>query len=172
MGIMNKVTEGKPRLELVPGWYLRRHSSAYAQLVDPLFDRSWDDPRKPTEGLIQGINFTLEEIERFWKNAAVNPVEALLSARMDGIKKYAEYDWLLGGKWSAWVGAARRHLVLGQVDMPHTGSEVKRAPDSNVWHIAHAQCSLVFLRDYVYNNWPTDDRQDSLEAPRAKKGTR
>ncbi len=68
-----------------------------------------------------------------------------------GAKKYGDWNWAKGMKWSRLYGATQRHLtawVDGEDNDPETG----------ISHLAHAACSMLFLLVYQARGLGTDDR--------------
>lgn len=68
-----------------------------------------------------------------------------------GAKKYEEYNWSKGIKYSRVFGACLRHLWdwwRGEDNDPETGKS----------HLAHAGCCILFLLQYVRSRRSFDDR--------------
>jgi len=68
-----------------------------------------------------------------------------------GEKKYAAWNWKKGMHWSRLYGAALRHLftwVEGE----------SKDKESNLSHLAHCACCILFLLTYEILNIGIDDR--------------
>lgn len=68
-----------------------------------------------------------------------------------GRRKYAEWNWAKGMKWSVPLGCAARHLekiILGQADDDESGLS----------HAGHAYCNVVMLYTYTLTFHEGDDR--------------
>jgi hypothetical protein len=58
-----------------------------------------------------------------------------------GAKKYEDWNWLKGKKYSAYYAASQRHLTAWW-----GGEELD--PETDKHHLAHAICCLLFLLTY------------------------
>lgn len=69
-----------------------------------------------------------------------------------GAQKYGRFNWAKGGfKYSRLVAAAMRHLNA------YNGGESKDK-ETNLSHIAHACCCLLFLLEQEQRGFGQDDR--------------
>jgi len=68
-----------------------------------------------------------------------------------GAAKYDSHNWRKGFKWSRTYAAAQRHLAAW-----NEGEDVD--PESNISHLAHAACCLMFLLDFEKTKKELDDR--------------
>jgi hypothetical protein len=68
-----------------------------------------------------------------------------------GRKKYDSWNWAKGFKWTRLIGAAIRHLYAYQ-----RGED--KDPESNLSHIAHAGCCILFLLQHDISKLGEDDR--------------
>lgn len=68
-----------------------------------------------------------------------------------GAKKYAEHNWRKGFLWSRPLAAAMRHLLAF-----NAGQD--RDPESNLSHLAHAMCCIMFLLEFEKTHPELDDR--------------
>ncbi len=68
-----------------------------------------------------------------------------------GAKKYAAHNWRKGMVHSRLYAAALRHIFASL-------SGEDRDPESNLDHIDHAMCCLMFLSEYKKLGMGTDDR--------------
>lgn len=68
-----------------------------------------------------------------------------------GARKYAKDNWKKGETYRSTLSAALRHLVAFQ-----DGEDT--CPESELGHLAHAVCNLLFLMWYKDNGEGTDDR--------------
>ena len=79
------------------------------------------------------------------------PIADLTSVLMFGAKKYGDYNWAGGFKWTRLYDAAQRHLhawISGETIDPESGMN----------HLAHAMCNLVFLLEFEKTQKEMDDR--------------
>lgn len=75
-----------------------------------------------------------------------------------GARKYAAHNWRQGFAWSRLADATLRH-VFAWLD----GEDLD--PESQLNHIDHALCELMFLREHIEKNLGQDDRyRPSAEA--------
>ena len=82
------------------------------------------------------------------------PPRALLAVGMVltyGAHKYGARNWQLGMDWGRLVGAALRHLMAWQ-----SGEELD--PESQLPHLAHAACCILFILEYTLTNTGSDNR--------------
>jgi len=68
-----------------------------------------------------------------------------------GAEKYAEHNWRKGFLWSRPLAAAMRHLLAF-----NAGED--RDPESNLSHLAHAMCCVMFLLEFEKTHPELDDR--------------
>ena len=68
-----------------------------------------------------------------------------------GANKYGDYNWLKGMAWSRFYGASLRHLA-SWINGEDKDSE------TNLSHLAHAACCILFLLSYELLNIGEDDR--------------
>jgi len=68
-----------------------------------------------------------------------------------GAKKYGRFNWMKGMKWSRLTSATLRHIMKW-----NNGEDVDE--ESNIHHLAHAACNILFLLDYAYRHADLDDR--------------
>lgn len=82
------------------------------------------------------------------------PVEVLeeVSRVLDfGSRKYQDWNWAKGFKWSRLYSASLRHLFA------HMRGEDKD-PETGISHLAHATCNLLFLMYHELHKKGEDDR--------------
>ena len=69
-----------------------------------------------------------------------------------GAKKYGDYNWTKGIKYSRLLGASLRHIFVWA-----TGKENDEETGLN--HLAHAACCLLFILTFILQNkTELDDR--------------
>lgn len=68
-----------------------------------------------------------------------------------GAKKYTDYNWTKGLKWSRLLGATLRHLFAFM-----RGED--KDPESGISHLAHAGCCILFLLYHEKHHIKLDDR--------------
>ena len=73
-----------------------------------------------------------------WSLLPLSTVEEVVKVLDHGAKKYAPYNWQRMEDRSRFLSAALRHLSAYQDD------EVLD-PESDLHHLAHATCNLIFL---------------------------
>ena len=78
-------------------------------------------------------------------------IEDIAAIMTFGATKYEDHNWAKGMDWGRLFGAAQRHLAAWQ-----RGEETD--PESNLPHLAHATCNLIFLLYYAKYNLGNDDR--------------
>jgi hypothetical protein len=101
------------------------------------------------------------ELEEGTKYDSGKPTTALLPSKplleiakvLDyGAKKYEPHNWRKGISYTRVLSAAQRHLLAW-----NDGESVD--PETNLSHIAHAACNLLFLLEYELTNMKQfDDR--------------
>lgn len=74
-----------------------------------------------------------------------------------GAEKYDRHNWRKGITYSRLIDAALRHMIAfnGGEDLD---------PESNLSHVAHASCCLMFLLWMIENRCDLDDRYDDDQA--------
>lgn len=94
---------------------------------------------------------------------ALIPQEALLEVAKVlsfGAKRYGEWNWAKGMKFSRLLSAVYRHLA--EVQQKHDLDD-----ETGLRHTAHAVCGLLFLLSYQINGLGEDDRYDrDLRTPK------
>ena len=72
-----------------------------------------------------------------------------------GAKKYDSHNWRRGFKWSRLLGAALRHILafMGGQD---------KDPETNLSHLAHAACCIMFLLEHEAKGLGEDDRYKDI----------
>jgi hypothetical protein len=75
-----------------------------------------------------------------------------------GAKKYSAWNWILGFNHSRLLGASIRHLSEYQ-----QGRDLDE--ESNLSHLAHAACCILFLLSLKLLNRGVDDRCKRHELP-------
>ena len=85
--------------------------------------------------------------------ALVEPsfIEGIAHVLAFGAKKYDEHNWRLGMKWSRMYSAAMRHLMAFW-----QGEDIDE--ETNLSHLYHAACCLMFLAWYWETGSGEDDR--------------
>lgn len=86
---------------------------------------------------------------------ALNEVAKVLQ---HGKKKYAAHNWKKGTTWSRFSAASLRHLFAW-----NSGEDNDRESDLN--HLAHAACCILFLLEYKLLGLGTDDRYTTPVPP-------
>lgn len=84
---------------------------------------------------------------------AINEIAKVLTF---GAQKYEAHNWRKGFKWTRLVAAALRHLFAW------LGGENKD-PESNISHLAHAACCIMFLLEFEVTKAGQDDRYKKEE---------
>lgn len=70
-----------------------------------------------------------------------------------GAKKYDPWNWANGFEWGRLIGAVERHVGAFK-----DGEDID--PESNLCHIYHAMCGLMFLAAHYEKKLGTDDRHE------------
>lgn len=68
-----------------------------------------------------------------------------------GRNKYAAHNWRKGFAWSRPLSAAMRHLTA-------FADGEDRDPESNLSHLAHAMCCIMFVLEFEKTHPELDDR--------------
>lgn len=68
-----------------------------------------------------------------------------------GAKKYDSHNWRKGFQWTRPVGASLRHIMAWL-----EGADID--PESDLPHLAHALCCLMFTLEHQLLNYGVDDR--------------
>lgn len=81
-----------------------------------------------------------------WSLVPFEALEGMANVLTFGAKKYAAWNWQLGGgfKWTRVLASTFRHLFAFA-----RGED--NDPESGLSHISHAQCNLLFLAYYIRN---------------------
>ncbi|HUD82602.1 MAG TPA: dATP/dGTP diphosphohydrolase domain-containing protein [Candidatus Saccharimonadales bacterium] len=82
---------------------------------------------------------------------ALNEVGRVLT---HGAAKYGPHNWRGGLAYSRIIGATLRHILAYMM-----GEDMD--PETDLPHIAHAACNLLFLIEYTLTNTGQDDRYKS-----------
>jgi hypothetical protein len=80
-------------------------------------------------------------------------IEQLACVLTFGAQKYAPWNWTKGLAFSRLIGAALRHLFAFI-----KGEDLD--PESNLPHLAHAMCCLMFLLSMTKRHPELDDREE------------
>jgi hypothetical protein len=86
----------------------------------------------------------------------VLPLEEVIKVFTYGAKKYADRNWERGFVYSRPYGACLRHIFAWW-----RGESID--PESNISHLAHAACNILFLLEFELRKTGTDDRPYSNE---------
>jgi hypothetical protein len=78
-------------------------------------------------------------------------LEQIAAVLQFGAEKYAAHNWRKGFVWSRPLSAALRHLLAF-----NAGED--RDPESNLSHLAHAACCIMFLLEFEKTRPELDDR--------------
>jgi hypothetical protein len=78
-------------------------------------------------------------------------LEQIAEVLQFGAQKYAAHNWRKGFVWSRPLSAAMRHLLAF-----NNGED--RDPESNLSHLAHAACCIMFLLEFEKTRPELDDR--------------
>jgi hypothetical protein len=78
-------------------------------------------------------------------------LEQIAAVLQFGAQKYAAHNWRKGFVWSRPLSAAMRHLLAF-----NAGED--RDPESNLSHLAHAACCIMFLLEFEKTRPELDDR--------------
>jgi len=83
------------------------------------------------------------------------PLTQVAEVMTYGAKKYEEYNWAYGMQYSRIYSAAQRHLFAW-----YQGED--EDPETELSHLAHAICNLLFLLQYETTHPERDDRPTFL----------
>lgn len=79
-----------------------------------------------------------------------------------GAKKYDAWDWAAGMDYSRLLSASQRHIWAFE-----EGQD--KDPETNLSHLAHAICCLLFLLTYTITKTGRDDRHAKQTKNKAQK---
>lgn len=93
-----------------------------------------------------------------WRLLPPEVMEGIVMVLMHGAKKYDTFNWKKGTDWHRYYNAALRHLTAFWI-----GEDID--PDSELHHLDHALCCLVFLRYFtMYPEYKKhDNRREGSE---------
>lgn len=86
-----------------------------------------------------------------WHLLPLEAVEGAVRVMMHGAKKYSAYNWANGMLYTRVLDAAVRHI-----NSIYQGED--KDPDSQLDHVDHALCELLFLKYYMIHGVGEDDR--------------
>lgn len=78
-------------------------------------------------------------------------LEGALAVSAFGAEKYGEFNWTKGDKWSVPFNSLMRHLSAWQ-------SGEDNDPETQLSHIDHALCNLLYMKYYIQQFPEHDDR--------------
>lgn len=73
-----------------------------------------------------------------------------------GAKKYKAGNWANCDSSNRYVGASLRHILAWQ-----SGEDLD--PESQLNHLTHAACSILFALEMELRHWGTDTRLDKIK---------
>jgi hypothetical protein len=139
---------GKPPMELIP----------VGVFADALYTRYGKDAKNAQTIKVICMLLELGEwqinripINTIIRNLDIDDWKACAQVFDYGRKKYAEWNWAKGMKWSIPVACIMRHahaLILGEIN----------DPESNLPHMGHIACNLVMLAQFTKTYPEGDDR--------------
>lgn len=146
-----RFNSGKPPVELIPVWIIADHF---------------------TSGACAEAHRILHALGE-WQRGQANAMEVLAEFGGDwwsdcaavfdyGRKKYAEWNWAKGMKWSVPLACAVRHclaILRGE----------ENDPESGLPHRGHVACNIVMLAQYESSYPEGDDRPWKLLQPAGKE---
>ena len=128
---------------------------------------SEDDPQNTLIGALWNLALFQEGGEAHYLRAAIDNVGAAwdeCAAVFDyGRRKYAEFNWAKGMKWSIPIACAARHLIFGMMK----GEALD--PESGLPHRGHFLCNLVMLLTFMRTYPEGDDRPSQWLATPTKE---
>jgi hypothetical protein len=86
-----------------------------------------------------------------WHLLPFESVEGAVRVLMHGAKKYSAFNWAKGMPYTRVLDATQRHL-----NAIYQGED--KDPDSDLDHVDHALCELLFLKYYMIHRVGDDDR--------------
>jgi len=97
----------------------------------------------------EGIKHDQEKIRlELFPTEALNEIGKILTF---GAKKYSDWNWAKGFKWSRLIGASLRHLLAWKAG-------VNKDEETGISHLAHLGCCVLFLLQHELKGLGTDDR--------------
>jgi hypothetical protein len=153
-----RFNSGKPPVELIPVWlianyHLNRPHDCHNEWAGP---EAWR-LLQALGGWQRGIVKAADVLD------VMLPWEEDCAAVFDyGRKKYAEWNWAKGMKWSVPLACAVRHclaILRGE----------ENDPESGLPHRGHVACNIVMLAQYESSYPEGDDRPWKLLQPAGKE---
>ena len=95
-----------------------------------------------------------------WHLLPYDAVDEVIKVLDFGAQKYEPRNWERGMAWSRLFAATVRHLTgwwMAKIT-DHDG----RDPESELSHLAHAACDVLFLLAYELRGTDNDDRPDEI----------
>ena len=154
---------GKDAVELIPVWVIYEAALQRPEYLDTYEQRE--------------AMYLLERLSK-WQMGAISAIEMFrafdgewttdCAAVFDyGRKKYAEWNWAKGMKWSVPTGCAVRHLLaILRGEANDVGEKEAVSP-----HRGHVSCNLVMLAQYEKNFTEGDDRPKWIRTCVPNEGT-
>jgi hypothetical protein len=138
---------GKVAIELIP---LRLIAEQFEMTIPE------DDPANSVIGALWNLALFQEGGEAIYLRNAIDAIGAAweeCAAVFDyGRRKYAEFNWAKGMKWSVPIACAARHLIFGIMAGEAIDSESKLS------HRGHFLCNIVMLLTFIRTYPEGDDR--------------
>jgi hypothetical protein len=105
--------------------------------------------KKPEVNQLEGVKHDTGKLR--FDLLPVDSIREVVWVLMFGSAKYGDRNWETGMAYSRLYAAALRHLMAWW-----EGEE--RDPESNLPHLAHAICCVLFLLSYSLRGRGSDDR--------------
>lgn len=108
---------------------------------------------RPGDDITQG-GVKKDEGKLRWSLLPWDAVREVVKVLMFGAKKYDDRNWEKGMDWGRLFDASMRHRIDWWQDRQD------KATDSDIHHLAHDACDILFLLAYALRNKGKDDRPD------------
>lgn len=150
-----RFNSGKPPVELIPVWIIAGYEWVNVNQVDA--PEAWHVINMLGKWQLKhcSIDEVLWEMDASWSTDAARVFDY-------GRKKYAEWNWAKGMKWSVPLACAVRHclaILRGE----------ENDPESGLPHRGHVACNIVMLAQYESSYPEGDDRPWRLLQPAGKE---
>lgn len=109
---------------------------------------------RPDMTLTEGVKF--DKGKRPWHLMPADALDAILDVLEFGANKYGERNWEKGMAWNRPFSALMRHMWAYW-----RGEDFD--PETNLPHLAHAGCCILFLLGYQLRGIGEDNRPKGLK---------
>lgn len=123
-----------------------RPDSPFPDLLNKFFDNKFPEDDKDTpEPVAQAIKYDAGKLD--WSLVPWDSVEEIVKVLQFGGGKYSPWNWVEAGgfKYSRLFNSSMRHFIAW------FWKKEEIDPESNISHLAHLGCNVLFLLHYTLN---------------------